>query len=516
MSWAVKARSALTPNIWFTKKSGAEDGVKQEQHVIVRSMDSDVKPEEGCWPELKEFCRAHVIECSAFGLFLLFGFFCIFNAFGFLGTNELKLRYAHYEELVNEHCQFVENRNLHGSEGKTNHPNATLASILAVVRHGDRYGLVGNEKDCQVLTEEENQEFDEYLATIEKQNLKSVLKIPENMENKILTPKKDKCDSSTLSPRGAIQEFSMGRFLSNQYRDTSLFSTSETYLNVTLTFSRLQRTFASGVALISGFIERNQTEFELPIEFKEGSVYYGCTDSGCNCDETIEILQQMTRTERKSLFRLEVDEHTQHVAQKLLAEKNYTQLNMDPTDIIDNLVARYACQRKPLPCNDEFCASYLFFGDIFEYFSKQSEKLFDLNMGAERQYRVLNSFPILRYVRLMTESNGKQIQFFASHDTIIGSILRVLTDSGKYIDWQVFAARLIFEIYETTENTKFLRVVYDGEDITTSVKFCKNLEYGLCPVSDLKLFMEKGIFEMAGFETFEQICTDHRKEFNFV
>ena len=152
-------------------------------------------------------------------------------------------------------------------------------------------------------------------------------------------------------------------------------------------------------------------------------------------------------------------------------------------------------------------------------------------MGAERQYRVLNSFPILRYVRLMTESNGKQIQFFASHDTIIGSILRVLTDSGKYIDWQVFAARLIFEvsfsicrisliryfqIYETTENAKFLRVVYDGEDITTSVKFCKNLEYGLCPVSDLKLFMEKGIFEMAGFEKFEQICTDHRQEFNFV
>lgn len=516
MSWASKARNALTPTIWFTKKSG-EDDTKNDQHIIVRSMDSDVKTEDGCWPELKEFCKAHIVECSAFALFLLFGFFCIFNAFGFLGTNDLKRRAAHYEKMVTEHCQFVENRNFNGKEGITQHPNATLVSILAVVRHGDRYGSIGNPNNCQVLNKQETNEFDEYLSVIGKLNLKSRLKIPLDLENQELAPSKDKCDSSALTPRGSIQEFAMGRFLFNQYKNTDLFNTSIGIpIDLQLTFTNLQRTFTSGVALVSGMLDQNQTSFGIPIELKEGSVYYGCTDSECKCDETIQVLQHMGREERKGLFRLEVDETIQHVAQKLLSEVNYTHKNLDPNDIIDNLVARYACARKPLPCTDEYCTSYIFFGDIFEYFSKLSARLFNLNMGSERQYRVLSAFPILRYVGLMAEINRKQIKLFSSHDTIIGSILRILTDSGIYNDWQVFASRVVFEIYETTEKGKLFRVIHDGDDITSSVHFCKNLEFGLCLISDLQLFLRKGIFEMAGFESFEQTCQDHRKDFILI
>ncbi|PIC34342.1 hypothetical protein B9Z55_014024 [Caenorhabditis nigoni] len=514
MNWASKARSALTPRIWFTNKSGEDDGTRRNRSVIVRPMDTDTNTsEEGCWPELKEFCKAHAVECTTFALFLLFGIFCIFNAFGFLGTNELKLRYDHYEQLVRKHCQFVEDRDLNGSEGKTDHPNATLVSLLAVVRHGDRYGLV-IDGGCQIASEQESMEFDEYLATIEKQ--KNLFAIPENLADKKLTPSKDKCAYGMLTPRGAIQEFMMGRFLFNQYKNTSLFNTTDTQVNITVTFSHLQRTFDSGVALASGFLDQNQTTIRTPIEFKEGSVYYGCTDSGCECDENIGMLQAMSKAERQGLYRLEVEEKTQQVVQKLFAELNYSNPNMDPLDIIDNLVARYACPRKPLPCDDRYCASYIFFGDIFEYFSKQSAKLFDLNIGVERQFRVLSAFPILRYVGLMTETDGKQVKLFSSHDTIVGSILRILTDSGKYTDWQVFAARIVFEIYETVEKVKLLRVVYDGQDITSLMKFCKNLEFGLCTVSDLNQFLAVGIFEMAGYKTFEQTCKDHRKEFHFV
>ncbi|ULT95437.1 hypothetical protein L3Y34_004281 [Caenorhabditis briggsae] len=486
----------------FKSSDGEDDGTRRNRSVIVRPMDADTNTsEEGCWPELKEFCRAHAVECTTFALFLLFGIFCIFNAFGFLGTNELKLRYDHYEQLVRKHCQFVEDRDLNGSEGKTEHPNATLVSLLAVVRHGDRYGLV-MDGGCQIATEQESMEFNKYLATIEKQ--KNLFAIPVNLADKKLTTSKDKCAVGMLTPRGAIQEFMMGRFLFNQYKNTTLFNTTDTPVNITVTFSHLQRTFDSGVALASGFLDQNQTTIRTPIEFQQGSVYYGCTDSGCDCDENIIMLLEMSKAERQGLYRLEVEEKTQQVVQKLFAELNYSTPNMDPLDIIDNLVSRFACPRKPLPCDDRYCASYLFFGDIFEYFSKQSAKLFDLNIGVERQYRVLSAYPILRYVGLMAETNGKQVKLFSSHDTIVGAILRILTDSGKYTDWQVFAARIVFEIYETAEKVKLLRVVYDGQDITSLVKFCKSLEFGLCPVSDLKQFLAVGIFEMAGYKTFEQ------------
>lgn len=515
MSWAVKARSALTPGIWFTKKSGEkEEEIKNAQKVIVKSMDPDPKGEDGCWPELKEFCKAHIIECSAFLFFLLFGFFCVLNAFGYLGSNELKVRYTHYEQVVNEHCQFVENRNLHGSEGVSNHPNATLVSLLAVVRHGDRYGLIA-EKECQVLSNQETVEFEDYLSRIKEKNLRDLLKVPPSLEEEELAPSRHKCSPSGLTPRGAVQEFAMGRFLYNQYKDTLLFNSSSAAINLSLTFSNLQRTYASGVALISGFLDQHRTIFIIPVELKEGSLYYGCTDSECECNATIEV-NIMARKERQGLFRLEAYERIQHVAQKLLAEVNYTSLNIDPADILDNVVARYGCLRKPLPCNDDYCANYLFFGDILEYFSKQSEKLFDLDMGVERQYRVISAYPILRYVAMMTQNAEKEIQLFSSHDTIIGSLLRILTNSGKYIDWQVFAARVVFEVYETPEKSRLFRILHDGEDITSSVHFCTQLDHGLCPASDLKQFLEKRIFEMAGFKSFQDICKDSKNDFHFV
>lgn len=515
MSWASKARIALTPRIWFTKKSGLEDVMKKDEQVIIQAMDTNTIPDNGCWPELKEFCKAHIVECTTFALFLLFGIFSIFNAFGFLGNNELQLRYDHYEQLVTEHCQFVENRNFHGSEGMTDHPNASLISVLAVIRHGDRYGLVMN-KECQTLTEQEEKEFNEYLSTLKDQNLKTRLAIPQSSVHMKLAPSNEDCDTGALAPRGAVQEFAMGRFLFSQYKNTSLFRTLGESIKMTVTFSNLQRTFASGVALVSGLLDQNETSFASPIELKEASFYYGCSDPECKCDENIGMLLAMSRIERKGLFRLEMDEKTQYIAQKLSAELNLKNPNIDPVDIIDNVVARYACPRKPLPCDDQYCVSYLFFGDIFEYFSKQSEKLFDLNMGVERQYRVLSAYPILRYLGLMAESDEKQVKLFSSHDTIIGSILRILMNSGKYNDWQVFAARIVFEIYKVNENEKMLRVLYDGNDITSSVKFCKTLRFGLCPVSDLQNFLKNGVFEMAGFKSFEEICQDHRNEFIFV
>ncbi|CAL2040466.1 unnamed protein product [Caenorhabditis brenneri] len=515
MSWAVKARGALTPRIWFTKKSGEEEeDTKNVQKVVVKSMDPNPKVEDGCWPELMEFCKAHIIECSAFLLFLLFGFFCILNAFGYLGPNELKVRYSHYEQIVNEHCQFVENRNLHGSEGQSDHPNATLISLLTVVRHGDRYGLIA-EKKCQRLSNQETIEFDEYLERIKDQNLRNLLKVPKGLEEKELAPSKKECSPSGLTPRGAIQEFAMGKFLYNQYKATSLFNSSSGAINISLTFSNLQRTYDSGVALISGFLDQHQTIFMIPVELKEGSIYYGCTDSGCECNATMAV-NLMARKERQGLFRLEAHERVQQVAQKLLAEVNYTSLNIDPADIIDNLVVRYGCPRKPFPCNEDYCASYLFFGDILEYFSKQSEKLFDLDMGVERQYRVISAYPILRYVGLMAQNQIKEIQLFSSHDTIIGSLLRILTDSGKYNDWQLFAARVVFEIYETPEKSRFLRVLHDGVDITSSIHFCTRLDHGLCPVADLQQFLQERIFEMAGFKSFQDICKDSKNDFHFV
>lgn len=106
---------------------------------------------------------------------------------------------------------------------------------------------------------------------------------------------------------------------------------------------------------------------------------------------------------------------------------------------------------------------------------------------------------------MMMERKEEQVQLFSSHDTVIASILRVLTGSGSHTDLQVYAARIVFEVYETPKEQMF-RVVYNGDDITGSLKFCKNLEFGLCSASEFQKFVSKEIFEIAGFQSFNETC----------
>ncbi|CAI2351693.1 unnamed protein product [Caenorhabditis sp. 36 PRJEB53466] len=510
MNWAARGALAtrLGNKIWFTKKSGEEPEEPKKEEVIVRSMEEDAKDEDGWWAELKEFCGAHAIECSAFALFLFFCIFCVFNAFGFIGSNDLSLRSEHYKQFVANLCQFPENRDLKGSEGQTTHPNATLISLLAVVRHGDRYEVQKeNTTGCQELNEQESQEFEQYLTAAKRIDLTKILSMTPELEKLQKLPDREVCEAKALTPRGAIQEFALGKYLFEKYKNTKLFNTSQSAINISIIATQMQRTVASGVALLGGILDQNGTKFTTPITFKSGLV--GCTDAECDCDENFGIMYDLVGKEREGLFRLEASSHLRRLAEAIVENNTIgmEEPSVDPNQILDYLVAGLVCQREPLPCPDErHCVSYPFIGELIEYSVKLSKNMFELDMGIEKQYRVITAFPILRSLALMVERNEKEVQLFSSHDHVIVSVLRVLTLSGNYSEFQVYTARLVFEIYETTDGSRLFRVLYNGEDATSSVKFCEQLEYGLCSVAQLQKFIAKDIFGIAGFKSFNDTC----------
>lgn len=277
----------------------------------------------------------------------------------------MKLRSSHYEQQVMLHCQFPEDRILHGTEGVTKHPNATLVSFLAVVRHGDRYGIRRiKTEECQELDEQETKWFDDYLEVAEKQGLPSLLKMSTEVEKLRKVPDKKKCESRTLTPRGAVQEFSLGMYFSEKYRNTELFDTSRKPINLTMTTSQKQRTVASGIALVSGLLNQNHTKFKTPVVFKSSKFYYGCTEAGCDCDKNFGKIDNLARKEREGMFRMEAPEKIKKMANLTSPNNTIDTPSDDPNQILDYLVAEHACQRKPLPCEQKHCASYLYVGDV--------------------------------------------------------------------------------------------------------------------------------------------------------
>uniref|UniRef100_A0A8R1I5Y9 Cysteine protease n=1 Tax=Caenorhabditis japonica TaxID=281687 RepID=A0A8R1I5Y9_CAEJA len=311
---------------------------------------------ETTWTELAEFAKTRAIQCSAFVLFVLFGLFCILNAFGALGTNALKIRAAHYKQIALDYCQFTDQLNFQGTEATTEHPNATLISLLAVVRQGERYGIISNKTDCQVLNEQEQKLWEEYLNAMTTESVTGL-----DFEK---VPKNDECRPGSLTPRGAIRAFSLGRYLYGKYKDSRLFDTFHTDLNIHLTSFKSLDSVASGVALISGLLDQNETKFAKPIDFKVAKLRNGCTDEECDCTENYERIYELARK---------------------------------------------------------------------------------LNVGVDRQYRVLSAYPILRYLKMMAEKDEKEVVFFSADDSVMAAILRVLVRSLKFTDLQINAARIVFE-----------------------------------------------------------------------
>ena len=93
--------------------------------------------------------------------------------------------------------------------------------------------------------------------------------------------------------------------------------------------------------------------------------------------------------------------------------------------------------------------------------------------------------------KAVTGSNLKFV-LYSGHDSTITPLSVSLGFGGS--THPPFASRIVFELYENKSNSRdiFLRILYNGQDVTKLVIFCrgKTTLDGLCPMKCLQQYIE--------------------------
>uniref|UniRef100_A0A914Y3S7 Acid phosphatase n=1 Tax=Panagrolaimus superbus TaxID=310955 RepID=A0A914Y3S7_9BILA len=274
-------------------------------------------------------------------------------------------------------------------------------------------------------------------------------------------------------------------------------------LDVFVSSSYYHRTLQSGIAFLSGFLYDHSDKIpELFI--KASNTTYFCLDNSCTCNN-----------ERSKLY---LDRYADlHSDLKIVAKPIGIPHLSHPFEFVDAILGTYACRRLPLPCfeNNE-CISL----DTINIAAKTAEELIREMYPKSQHIRRLyaaESYPIAHAVVKVIEELKKQttketsyIRVFSGHDITIIPLL--LTMGLKNITIPPpYASRLVFEVYESKKmmlNEKFfIRVLYNGVDHTTDLKFCKSFHSNLCSAKDFENFVENSLLQDIGkINSMKEFC----------
>lgn len=121
------------------------------------------------------------------------------------------------------------------------------------------------------------------------------------------------------------------------------------------------------------------------------------------------------------------------------------------------------------------------------------------------------------------EANSPHVAIYSGHDTVIGPVLGALGVFGaeKYCKWPGYASRIAFELWasdtkkqksnDSSDVEYFIRVVYNGDDVTQLVDGCqtsegkrlRSKEDSLCPLDNFIRAIDNFIYP---FHSYNEAC----------
>ncbi len=183
---------------------------------------------------------------------------------------------------------------------------------------------------------------------------------------------------------------------------------------------------------------------------------------------------------------------------------------------ISDVLMGYVCHKKDLPCSKtvpHLCLGWDLMGRIWQFLD--SNGLAQLASYANVKMHRLTMHPLLHEIfnrmRNVTENVEKsKVVLYSGHDkTLTPMAVALGIHSGL---WPPYASRIIFELYSTLQDgytNYYIKVLYNGEDMTSKVRFCKNkpLPNGLCPLEYFENFVTYEDLKEYGRVNYSNACS---------
>ncbi|CAB3406403.1 unnamed protein product [Caenorhabditis bovis] len=411
------------------------------------------------------------------------------------------------KEDIRELCQFLEHEVVgeEGDEwirGSDYEGKLKMRGMFITFRHGERssIGDVDDKTGCLASRDADRIAFQNYKRLIDSDDFQVTVNIDAKAKQWRKYPFDAECSAGNLTAEGALQHVRLGKFLRKKYSASSLLLEENQRIVAEITTSNYFRTFQSALAFASEFFYK-QKEIFAPIPIRVSNYSFQCLDAFCDCPIGKKMRLQYEK-EHLEEFLSRASPEIKRRVDEILANHEKYKFAKDPFQLIDISLGHYICRRKTLPCFEEKCITYEFLNQIVNISTIRGARMFDETIGIARRLQILESYPILTYLTMAIERIRKfphtnYIRVFSAHDAVVGPILRTL--GIRFIDPPHYTARVVFEIYEHSDEGVFIRVLYNGKNRSDEVRFCKNddLKFGMCRASAFERFVESGIFELA-------------------
>uniref|UniRef100_A0A8R1HRH7 Acid phosphatase n=1 Tax=Caenorhabditis japonica TaxID=281687 RepID=A0A8R1HRH7_CAEJA len=411
-------------------------------------------------------------------------------------------------EDIREMCQFLEHE-VTGQEGDL-WAKLRLRGLTIVFRHGERSPLSAIEDDtgCIPYRYVDRKNFIAYKQLAESDGVVNFLKLDPELQQYPRYPLYAKCVRGMLSAEGALQHVRLGKYFRHRYEKTRLFTDENQRIVADVVSSKYNRTVQSALAFSTEFLYK-QRALLTPIQIKASNFSYHCIDPSCVCDINKEIRETYEDEFLAEFHKMKSDDVAEE--EKRILSFDALSQSFHPFEMIDVALGKYVCRRRPLPCHGNDCLTFDTFNKVINLTTLIGSRMFDERIGVARRLQSMEAYPILSYLKDSIEKirkfpHSNYIQIFSGHDVTVAPILRTL--GVPFVDPPHYTSRIVFEIYEHSDEGLFVRVLYNGHNRSFDVRFCQgeNLKYGMCRAKAFEEFVKKGLFELAGVSEFKDFC----------
>lgn len=217
-----------------------------------------------------------------------------------------------------------------------------------------------------------------------------------------------------------------------------------------------------------------------------------------------------------------------------------------PNERMDDFDEDY---KEPTPESDDFCIQKEHVMSVFAYlewsYKQEIKNIYNKRRSLLIAYGLIHNI-VQNMIRMISENKPKFVVFSGHDKTLQALILALGLNSYQHYNIQ-YSSRMIFEVYRKRDLrdefkfTKrkavaqdfFFRVVYNGEDVTDRLTFCKNPDnfvimnvvdpiddvkaYNtyLCPIENIVRFIHDDYFAGFNVSNFKDACATYGNDKHF-
>ncbi|KAL4220890.1 2-phosphoxylose phosphatase 1 [Mactra antiquata] len=420
--------------------------------------------------------------------------------------------------LFEQYCNDPRNATVHGNEGQS--PDGfTLRMVFILIRHGDRSplhnipGYTPPKINCDFESwytgnDKAYKQFPVRMRTNQVQN-------NYHFSNWSPVPNKLTCAIGSLTGRGALQHLMLGRHFSQAY--ASLLNSKKTFKNqIKVTCTGTPRTYQSVSALLYSFLPYYSLS---DVDYKYASSIYFCdhdvwSRNMCFCKGAEVFRRKIKVYERMIELRSQ--------SASVLSEKLKSLFKADisklggMSSVADALAPGFChnLQNSHLTSDRNFTIDRKLIDEVWTEMTQVMYQHWNDTDKNREKFSSVNLYPLLTEIyqgikHFIDGQHSTKVWIYSGHDSTLTALLFVLGLNDGI--WPPYASRVNLELYESeagsTSNRFYMKILYNGRDVTNDVNFCKHsTQFGLCDLKYFNEFVSNTMLLRYGYNNFTAAC----------